>query len=1016
MKKILLSLVLILTLTIGVSAGVLDLYWGTGFYSLNTAGIGAVWKFAANSTNPLITKGSQSNEGTFTYTSAASRSYIDNGVMQFEADDTKPIYEWVGGKRALRIEPQGENLLLDSRNIDSGSTYWSSQDEGTASQNATGVDGGANKATTIRDTDSDSGDYYRIRQHLDVTVGDGVYYCSSIYIKKTTGATTFPLFGITFHEGGTVNYAMSFINTNTGVVSNYATVTQATGVSTGCIDVGDWLRVWVSGADSDGSNEKVQYAIFPAASTNGTSVGDGTETGSVIVDCAQLEYNKKFPSSYVDNDGVVLGGDQVVDGGFVNSTLGDELWDSAASVFTSSNVTINNGAGYIIGTNSMTVDAIPFKLVVGTKLVFSGGGEYIITTEAAASATTILSTSGLTDAAVADDEAAPSGTYGWTKSANNTISNDANSLKITYVDNASGAFIYFSDSDDLSADMVVGKRYRFQVDAKKGVGDTLNLRFYDSSGGTVYQAVTGTTFDTYTFYFTCRDASGTPNGVALNTIDLSVGECCWLDNLSLKEVTPDDWNEGDYVGHTGSADTVTVTGDQTDTITVEQSYMDWSKPCWEAADFPGTLVVTDGNTITATTMTRAIDIHKLRDMGAADYFDTTSNFTHYVDTKYTAVVGSGGIAPWAICSEDDDLANIVAGGATHHGVFIWMTNDIAIYEIDDGVLSNPSSSAELTPNTTYYLTIRCVGGSPGTMYVDIYSDAARTTLVETISETLTMDHTHDHIGVVGYNTGSAGVNWSGTIENLSIYEKPVAGYIYQITHTADEDTDGGSYHMEYGSTVGETISADGTYYDYVTATDNDVLKVVFDDSWNGTVDDIAVKKMGQGRLTEESSGGATGLTFPLVTPVSGQPGTLIIWLYPTYSQATLAASGWPYLSVMSMANSHSNILWYRGTNDVLASFCSGPSTRAEIDPNWAANSWIKMGVKWETGTNTMNVGYDDGSGFTWGTPDDFDGDYAAAAAKMQFGYLVGGPTYFSDMLIVPKVLTATEIDAIGGSP
>jgi len=275
---------------------------------------------------------------TFSYTGQAERSYIDDdGVMQFEASN--PIFETVEGRKALRLEPQGENLLLDSRNMDNGSTYFIESGTGSADQTAIGVDGGANKATVA--TDNDGAVHYYLMWYNSANKGttDQSPFCFSVYVLKTTGATTFPGFGIYF-QGGTQKYCLYAINTNTGEVTAYSG-NNAGNRNAGVIDTGgDWWRVWVTGTDS-GSNPKARVAIYPHANNDASDTWVGTLSGgSVTYDCAQLEYNKKFPSSYIDNDLVTLGSDQVVDGGmagttldsdvvvdgaFANTTLGDEL-------------------------------------------------------------------------------------------------------------------------------------------------------------------------------------------------------------------------------------------------------------------------------------------------------------------------------------------------------------------------------------------------------------------------------------------------------------------------------------------------------------------------------------------------------------------------------------------------------------------------------------------------------------------------------------------------------------------
>lgn len=70
--------------------------------------------------------------------------------------------------------------------------------------------------------------------------------------------------------------------------------------------------------------------------------------------------------------------------------------------------TINNEGGYAAGTGttSMTVDALQAEIPSGTILNFTGGGEYLLTSTAAAGATTIASALGLAGGAVADNETA----------------------------------------------------------------------------------------------------------------------------------------------------------------------------------------------------------------------------------------------------------------------------------------------------------------------------------------------------------------------------------------------------------------------------------------------------------------------------------------------------------------------------------------------------------------------------------------------------------------------------------
>jgi hypothetical protein len=201
------------------------------------------------------------------------------------------------------------------------------------------------------------------------------------------------------------------------------------------------------------------------------------------------------------------------------------FWDAAASAFTPGNVTINNGGGYATTTTSMTVLALPFTLKVGTKLTFTGGGEYIITTQANAGATTIVSTSGLTGAAVADTETAPSGTYSWTQYGANTIANVSSAIEIAYVSGSAGAFTLLKDSEDLSADIVVGKRYRVTCDAKYA-GGSAGVRLDLTS---TYSSALTTSMVNYSIDYIATSASG--DFLRLN--GMAAGNVVTIDNLSI---------------------------------------------------------------------------------------------------------------------------------------------------------------------------------------------------------------------------------------------------------------------------------------------------------------------------------------------------------------------------------------------------------------------------------------------------------------------------------------------------
>ena len=173
---------------------------------------------------------------------------------------------------------------------------------------------------------------------------------------------------------------------------------------------------------------------------------------------------------------------------------------------------------------------LPILLVLGLAIGLTG---HLWAATLSLSGTQTLSFAGVWDTTLWDGPAGvfTAGTYAWTVYGTNTIANDANSLKVTYVDNTQGAYAYLSDAHDLSADLVVGDRYKLQVDAKKNAGgDAFNIIITGGGLSAQAQAVTGTTFDTYTFYFTATHATN----IAVRFGDMSAGEIGWVDNLVLQ--------------------------------------------------------------------------------------------------------------------------------------------------------------------------------------------------------------------------------------------------------------------------------------------------------------------------------------------------------------------------------------------------------------------------------------------------------------------------------------------------
>jgi len=127
-----------------------------------------------------------------------------------------------------------------------------------------------------------------------------------------------------------------------------------------------------------------------------------------------------------------------------------------------------------------------------------------------------------------------SGTYSWVKDGSNTIANVSNTLAITYVNSATGAYNYLKDSSDLTTDLTVGKKYRLTVDAKYTGGSSgARLKLNDGVSNS-YSANLTTSLVNYTMEFTAQ----TPTGAAgyLQLDGMSASNVVTIDNWYVREI------------------------------------------------------------------------------------------------------------------------------------------------------------------------------------------------------------------------------------------------------------------------------------------------------------------------------------------------------------------------------------------------------------------------------------------------------------------------------------------------
>jgi hypothetical protein len=142
----------------------------------------------------------------------------------------------------------------------------------------------------------------------------------------------------------------------------------------------------------------------------------------------------------------------------------------------------------------------------------------------------------------------------WTANGSNTVVQDApdpenKRIKITYVDDSTGAETILRDSKDLSSDLTVNKVYLLEFYAHVNTGSvTPTVRV---SGGRAFngEAITATSATKYHIYFRCHNATDH----VFRIKDMSSGEIVYLDVFSLKELPlysaiPQNMTASDFIG------------------------------------------------------------------------------------------------------------------------------------------------------------------------------------------------------------------------------------------------------------------------------------------------------------------------------------------------------------------------------------------------------------------------------------------------------------------------------------
>ena len=177
---------------------------------------------------------------------------------------------------------------------------------------------------------------------------------------------------------------------------------------------------------------------------------------------------------------------------------------------------------------------------------------------------------------------------------------------------------------------------------------------------------------------------------------------------------------------------------------------------------PGSTVSVAANTITVTQMqSRSTDTYVYKDYGAG-YFD---DFVHSVDTSANYSDSSDFCLVWGLSDTVNDQEQWNDGLVVYW--FDYGTGfRLVIGEMVNTVLTNESYSGIIADATTVYPKITRTGTS---YKLDIYSDAGRTSLIETVGPITVDTQTYQYLyALSSKNSAGSGYLVDATISNLDL--------------------------------------------------------------------------------------------------------------------------------------------------------------------------------------------------------------------------------------------------------
>jgi hypothetical protein len=200
-------------------------------------------------------------------------------------------------------------------------------------------------------------------------------------------------------------------------------------------------------------------------------------------------------------------------------------------------------------------------------------------------------------------------------------------------------------------------------------------------------------------------------------------------------------------------------------------------PVLAVEDFT-TYTEVDPNSRISKTATRTTFTALTRDEDAYVYYDYTANhfagdFEHLLTISSDTTSGDLGDAGlWQMTNALDDRGGLYSANEPTLFVSAYF-GVLQLHEYDSPAADYQSANYSITANTPYYLKIKRDEsvGTYGTIYCYVYTDAARTTLVATLSVALhTSKKDYRYVGVSWSADYNNAANITGYSENLDLQE------------------------------------------------------------------------------------------------------------------------------------------------------------------------------------------------------------------------------------------------------